>query len=175
MRGEESTPAWCSRHLPLPHGADQASSLISRLLRSQLSRQLIDHEQYLILATADRDGQPRASPLWYAHADYREFLWVSSPDARHSRNIEVRPEVSIVIFDSSAPPTSAQAVYITGAAEVMSGSGLDRSVEIYCRRSQELGLPEWKPAMCSPPARVRLYRAIATDMETYTAQAETSG
>jgi nitroimidazol reductase NimA-like FMN-containing flavoprotein (pyridoxamine 5'-phosphate oxidase superfamily) len=127
------------------------------------ARHLIDHEQYLILATADRDGRPWASPLWYAHAGHREFLWVSSPDARHSRNIEVRPQVSMVIFDSSAPPSGAQAVYISGAAEVTAGSGLDRSVEIYSRRSQKLGLPEWTPAMCRAPARVRLYRAIARE------------
>ena len=127
-----------------------------------IARRLIDHQQYLILATADRDGQPWASPLWYAHASYREFLWVSSPDARHSRNIEVRPQVSIVIFDSCVPPSGAQAVYITGAAEVTTGSGLDRSLEVYSRRSQELGLPEWTPAMCRAPARGRLYRAVAS-------------
>jgi pyridoxine/pyridoxamine 5'-phosphate oxidase len=127
-----------------------------------IARQVIDHGQYLVLATADRDGQPWASPLWYAHAAHREFLWVSSPDARHSRNIVVRPQVSIVIFDSSVPPGGAQAVYISGAAEVTTGSGLDRSVEIYSRRSQELGLPAWTPAMCTGPARHRLYRAIAS-------------
>jgi pyridoxine/pyridoxamine 5'-phosphate oxidase len=137
------------------------STLGQRQELAAIARHLIDHQQYLILATADNDGQPWASPLWYAHAGYREFLWVSSPDARHSRNIEVRPQVSIVIFDSCVPPSGAQAVYITGAAEVTTGSGLDRSVEIYSRRSQELGLPEWTEAMCRAPARGRLYRAVA--------------
>ena len=166
MRGEKPTPAWCSRHLPLAYQADQASNVTSIHAKKQelaaIGRHLVDHEQYLILATADCDGHPWASPLWYAHAGYREYLWVSSPDSRHSRNIEVRPQVSIVIFDSSAPPSGAQAVYISGAAVVTTGSDLDRSVEIYSRRSQELGLPEWTPAMCRASARVRLYRAIAS-------------
>jgi predicted pyridoxine 5'-phosphate oxidase superfamily flavin-nucleotide-binding protein len=40
---------------------------------------IVDANQYLTLATADEDGQPWASPVWFASTDYREFFWVSSP------------------------------------------------------------------------------------------------
>jgi general stress protein 26 len=82
------------------------------------ARQVIEANQYLVLATADRHGVPWASPVWYAHAGYREFFWVPHPQARHSRNIETRPQVSIVIFDPSVRPGAAQAVYISGVAEM---------------------------------------------------------
>jgi Pyridoxamine 5'-phosphate oxidase len=71
---------------------------------------------YMRLGTADADGLPWASPVWYASASYREFFWVSKPRARHSRNVTVRPEVAIVIFDSTVPMG-------TGEGGVHGGSG----------------------------------------------------
>lgn len=65
---------------------------------------IVDANSYMTLATADEQGLPWASPVWCATADCREFLWVSSPQARHSRNIAVRPELAIVIFDSHQRP-----------------------------------------------------------------------
>ena len=55
---------------------------------------LIDRSQYMTLATADAEGNPWASPVWFAHQDYTEFLWVSRPEARHSQNIEARPAMA---------------------------------------------------------------------------------
>ena len=67
----------------------------------ETARRLIDEGWYMTLATADADGLPWASPVWYAHEGYRDFVWVSRPDARHSVNLDQRPELAIVIFDSS--------------------------------------------------------------------------
>jgi hypothetical protein len=44
----------------------------------------------MILGTAEQDGTPWVSPVWFAADAYRECLWISSPGARHSRNIAVR-------------------------------------------------------------------------------------
>ena len=43
---------------------------------------------------------------------YDALFWVSSPQARHSRNLAARPQVSIVVFDSQVPVGSAAAVYM---------------------------------------------------------------
>ena len=51
--------------------------------------------------------------------DHRDVYWLSSPTAHHSRNIEQRPEVSIVVFDSSADPHTGQAVYLEATAELV--------------------------------------------------------
>jgi nitroimidazol reductase NimA-like FMN-containing flavoprotein (pyridoxamine 5'-phosphate oxidase superfamily) len=72
----------------------------------------------MTLATADADGVPWASPVWYATEDGRHFYWVSDPDARHSRNIAQRPEIAIVIFDSTVTPDNADAVYFAARAEM---------------------------------------------------------
>ena len=126
--------------------------------------QVIDANRYLVLATADQHGVPWVSPLWYAHAGYREFFWVSDPQARHSQNIEIRPRVSIVIFDSSARPGAASAVYISGTAGMVAGPDLERSIGVYSRQSLEQGLPAWTPSSVQAPARHRLYRAVAGEL-----------
>ena len=73
-------------------------------MSSELVRTIIDASSYMTLATSDEHGSPWASPVWFATADYRELVWASKPEARHSRNLASRPEVGIVIFDSTAAP-----------------------------------------------------------------------
>jgi hypothetical protein len=79
---------------------------------ASIARQIIDTSRYLTLATSDSSGTPWGSPVWYAHADYTSFFWVSRPQARHSCNLAVRAMVSAVIFDSTAHERQAQAVYL---------------------------------------------------------------
>jgi len=126
------------------------------------ARDIVDSNAYMTLATADGAGRPWASPVWYAHAGYREFFWVSSPEARHSRNIAARHEAALVIFDSTAPAYTGQAVYVSATAEELGGADLDRGVEIFSRESVVGGLPEWRLEEVSPPRPYRLYRATAT-------------
>jgi Pyridoxamine 5'-phosphate oxidase len=80
------------------------------------ARAMIDANAYMTIASADAVGVPWASPVWFAHHQYTEFLWVSRPDARHSNNITARAEVGIVIFDSTVPEGSGDAVYLEGIA-----------------------------------------------------------
>jgi hypothetical protein len=82
----------------------------------EMARQVIDHNRYLVLGTVEPDGRPRLSPVFYTPAGYRDFYWVSSPAARHSRNVAERPEVEIVIFDSSVEPGQGRAVYLSAVA-----------------------------------------------------------
>jgi hypothetical protein len=127
------------------------------------ARVIIDGNSYLTIATADRAGRPWASPLWYAHAGYREFFWVSSPAARHSRNLDARPQAGIVIFDSRAPIGSPQAVYLTVTAEEVTGDRLGQGLEVFSARSQSHGARKWTLADVREPAPHRLYRATASE------------
>ena len=54
-------------------------------MSAAIARAIIDAGRYMTLATADADGLPWASPVWFAPAGYREFFWVSDPEARHTR------------------------------------------------------------------------------------------
>src|SRR5262245_38564843 len=115
------------------------------------ARAIIDSNSYLTLGTADESGRPWVSPVWFAHAGYREFFWVSSPEAQHSRNLDARPEVSIVIFDSQVAPSDAEAVYTSARAEQVSGDELDAGIEVFSRKSVSDGLPAYSHADVQEP------------------------
>jgi len=124
-------------------------------------RSIVDANTYLTLATGDEHGNPWASPVWYATADYREFVWASTLEARHSRNLASRPELAIAIFDSRQPPGTGEAVYLAARATRVPDAELDRCVRIYATASEAQGLPTWTRADVEPPARLRLYHAVA--------------
>ena len=126
------------------------------------ARRIIEANMYMTLATADADGRPWVSPVWFAPDGDEAFLWVSRPGTRHSRNIAVRPEVAIVMFDSTVPIGGAEAVYAEGVAEQLSGEELARAIAIFSQRSQASGGGAWEPANVVEPAPFRLYRAVAS-------------
>jgi nitroimidazol reductase NimA-like FMN-containing flavoprotein (pyridoxamine 5'-phosphate oxidase superfamily) len=125
-----------------------------------VARSIIDSNRFMTLGTADANGVPWVSPVWYAPARYREFVWVSSPEARHSRNLARRPELAIVIFDSHRAG-GWNALYMSAVAEEL--VAVDEAIEIYSRRSEAQGLGAWTREDVLPPARHRLYRATASE------------
>ena len=129
---------------------------------SQTAREIIEKSLYVVLGTADEGGSPWVSPVYFAVSDYTDFYWVSLPDAQHSRNLAARPEVSIVVFDSSVPIGTGQGVYMAARAEELTGSELGRGIGAFSRRSQEHGGKPWHADDVQPPAPHRLFRASAT-------------
>ena len=107
------------------------------------ARAIIDSNLYMTLATADASGQPWPTPVYFAPAEYREFVWVSSPAARHSQNISVRPDVGIVVFDSRVPINGGQAVYLSAVAELVPVVDLDRCLDVFSRSSEDRGGSRW--------------------------------
>jgi Pyridoxamine 5'-phosphate oxidase len=125
------------------------------------ARAIIDDNLYLVLATADSTGRPWSSPVYFAHDGYAEFLWVSSPEAEHSRNIATRPQVGIVIFDSHAPIGTGQGVYMSATAEQVGSDNLTRGIEVFSQRSIRHGAAPWTVKDVQAESGLRLYRAAA--------------
>ena len=130
---------------------------------SDLARAVIDANRYMALGTADATGRPWVSPVWFASEDYRHFHWVSSPDAKHSRNLAAHPEVAIAIFDSSVPVGAAQAVYVKGLAKELTGDELEPGLEVFDRVSRKDIGREWALDDVQGAALFRLYRATASE------------
>jgi len=127
------------------------------------ARAIIDANLYLILGTVDPDGRPWTSPVCYTPGGNREFYWFSDTDARHSRNLAERPQVSFVIFDSTVEPYHGRAVYAAGEAQELSGSDLDRALAAHPRPDRPDLLPPPRPDVTAP-APYRLYQVTASDM-----------
>lgn len=83
---------------------------------TELARTTLARNRFMVLGTVDPSGRPRVSPVWFSLVNHRVAYWLSSPDAHHSRNIQERPDVSMVVFSSSADPHTGQAVYLEATA-----------------------------------------------------------
>jgi nitroimidazol reductase NimA-like FMN-containing flavoprotein (pyridoxamine 5'-phosphate oxidase superfamily) len=131
---------------------------------ADLARAIIRANRYMVLGTADADGSPWASPVWFATDDMREFIWVSDPQARHSRNLEARPQLGIVIFDSRQVPGTGEAVYMSATATMVPDDEVDAALEVFASESRAQALPrEWTREDVVAPAGRRLYRATASE------------
>ena len=127
-----------------------------------MARSIIDANRYMTLATADEQGSPWASPVWYSPVEYREFLWVSSSEARHSRNLAARPQLAIVIFDSHEAG-GWKALYMSAVAEQLAEAEVEDAIRIFSRHGEAQGLRAWTRDDVLTPARHRLYRAAVSE------------
>lgn len=128
---------------------------------AQTVRDIIEANRYLVLATADAAGQPWSSPVYFAHIGFTEFFWVSSPEATHSRNIAVRSEVGIAVFDSHAAIGTGQGAYMSATAKLLQDGETARGIEAFSRRSVAHGGREWTSEDVRAGTGMRLYRASA--------------
>jgi pyridoxamine 5'-phosphate oxidase-like protein len=128
---------------------------------ADIARAIIDANVYMTLGTADERGNPWVSPVFYAASEYRDFYWISSPQATQCLNIAKRPRVSVVIFDSRIPVGQGQAVYMSATAEQVPDADVDRAMEIY-PGPPERGARRITGEDVRPPARFRLYHAAVT-------------
>ncbi|GAA1693853.1 hypothetical protein GCM10009745_44260 [Kribbella yunnanensis] len=126
----------------------------------ETAHRVIAANNYLTLATADGDGHPWASPVFYT-PDGDDFYWVSRPTSTHSRNLAERPEVAIVIYNSQVPLGAAEAVYLTAHAEQVGAQDLSRCAQLYSSRLPEQTV--FEPEQLQDPADFRLYRARAVE------------
>jgi hypothetical protein len=132
-----------------------------------MARRVIDANHYMTLGTQDPDGRPRLSPVFYTAARYTDFYWLSSPDAHHSRNVADRPEIEIVIFDSTARVGDGEAVYLAATARAIR----DDELEAVCPEAfrTTAGARRFEPDELRGGASLRLYVARATSCEVHVA------
>jgi nitroimidazol reductase NimA-like FMN-containing flavoprotein (pyridoxamine 5'-phosphate oxidase superfamily) len=129
---------------------------------TSMVRRVVDGNLYMTLGTVEPDGLPRLSPVYFTHDAYRTFYWLSAPEAHHSRNVARRPEITLVIFDSSVVPgDSPEAVYLTATARRVPDDELAAECAV-AFRTMRGGISASTPDDLTAPAPLRLYRATAT-------------
>lgn len=130
-----------------------------------MARRVIDANHYMTLGTRDPDGRPRLSPVYYTAARYADFYWLSSPNAHHSQNLVERPEVEIVIFDSTAAVGKGEAVYLSARARAIRDDELDRVHGEAFRTTA--GARRFEPDELRGDTSLQLYVAHASSCEVH--------
>lgn len=144
---------------------------------AELARGTLASNRFMVLGTLDPSGRPRVSPVWFSLVDHQEVYWLSSPNAHHSRNIGVRPEVSMVVFNSAADPHTGQAVYLEATAGRVPGDELaDACASAFRGVDRELAYtPESRTSRsCSIGRESRPRRSTCAGVTSMTAVARTS-
>jgi len=127
-----------------------------------LARQVLDDGRYLVLATADGDGNPWPTPVWFAR-EGTELVWVSRLGTRHSANVASRSAVGIVVFETPVPVDGRpRAVYAEATAGEVPDADRERCLAIFDRRSRAEGLGPWTLDRVVAPAELRLYHAVVS-------------
>jgi uncharacterized protein YhbP (UPF0306 family) len=121
---------------------------------------LLAENRYFVLGTADAEGRPWVTPVFFAADGEREVFWVSSADSRHSRNISARPAVAITIFDSHAPVGGAEAIYLEATAGPVSSHAVAAAVDrLNARVPASRSL---RPEDIAPAGPMQVYAATIT-------------
>ncbi len=85
---------------------------------------------------------------------------MSHPEARHSQNIAVRPQIALVVFDSTVAPGHGQAVYMSATAEqVTDPAAIERGLGVFNAKAARQDIGDWGVDRVTGEARLRLYRA----------------
>lgn len=131
------------------------------------AQKLLEQNQYLTLATADESGRPWSSTVWYTAWQRSrseewlavEFIWLSRPEALHSRNLLQRPELGISIFNSAQPAGTGDGLQFAARAELVPTELLDEAADAFSQASLAAGGGAWTRAQVQEPAMPRLYLA----------------
>lgn len=123
------------------------------------ARTVLDDTSYAVLATADADGNPWATPVWFAPDGLDRIYWLSWPGSRHSQLIDQRTEVALTVFDSNAVPNEGTAFYARARARRCRDDQLDDGLSVMNRRSLAQGIGEFTRERVTGGSRLRLYVA----------------
>jgi uncharacterized protein YhbP (UPF0306 family) len=78
--------------------------------------EIINQILYITIASANRDGKPWNSPVYSAFDEHLNFYWSSDKASVHSQNVRENSNVFLVIYDSTMPAGTGEAVYIEAEA-----------------------------------------------------------
>lgn len=132
-------------------------------MTEQAAERVLSGTRYVVVSTADEDGRPWGTPVWFARKGRTEFYWVSDPQTRHSRNIAARGDVALVVFDSQVPVGRASAFYARARAVRVPADEVAAGMAVFSREAEAQGIGAWDVGDVTGDARLRLYRATVTE------------
>ncbi|WP_461534908.1 pyridoxamine 5'-phosphate oxidase family protein [Spongorhabdus nitratireducens] len=97
--------------------------------------ELLETNHYCVLATANSEGEPWNTPLFYAFDHNWQLYWISSTDCHHSRLLAENPKASAVIYEPPGVSHETSALYLSGTAAICEGAEIEQALEFYLQRT----------------------------------------
>jgi uncharacterized protein YhbP (UPF0306 family) len=79
---------------------ERSKRRVSAARLAELTRRLLDESTLFALATVAPDGSAHVNTAYFAWSATLELVWLSHPDARHSRNIRANATAAVAVYDS---------------------------------------------------------------------------
>ena len=137
---------------------------------SDKARHIIERNNYIALATADRRGNPWVAAVFFVYDDDYNFYFLSSVDSRHGKNIASNDSIAGVIFDSTSPLGSSDSVQVCGRASLVEKKDIKHVIETYVKRlfptSKISSIKMYRPEDYLEPAEFRFFKVTPKDVYT---------
>lgn len=112
---------------------------------NKLAREVIKTNQYLTIASSDKEGFSWASPVVYSFDKNWNLYFLSIPSSNHCQNIKSNNKVVVAIFDSHQLFGQGVGLQIEGEAFEISAKDTARIIKIYFDRKFPYGGPSQSP------------------------------
>ncbi len=104
-----------------------------------LAAELLDASPLCAIATVAPGSRAHVNTAYFAWSPDFDVVWMSEPNARHSRNLRANPTVAIAVFDSSQTwGEPDRGIQLFGAAREVEGHAVERARTLYANRFSRL-------------------------------------
>lgn len=100
-----------------------------------LARRLLDSSTLCAIATVSPGGRAHVSTAYFAWNRELDLVWMSEPDAEHSRNLRASPTAAVAVYDSTQVwGKSDRGIQLFGSAREVRGSAASDAERLYAKR-----------------------------------------
>jgi uncharacterized protein YhbP (UPF0306 family) len=139
---------------------ERSSRRIAAGRLGSVARSLLDASTLCAIATVGPGGRAYVNTAYFAWSGELEIVWLSHPDAQHSRNIDAKGSAAAAVFDSAQTWGNAdRGIQLFGSARGAAGRAQRAAEIVYASR-----FPDYRPAEFSAyrlyvlrPRRVKLF------------------
>lgn len=118
-------------YVPIERSSKHRSS--SRL--AAIARRLLDESKLCAIATVSPGGRAHVNTAYFAWSPEFQVVWLSAPDARHSRNLRANGSAAAAVFRSTQSwGGSDRGIQVFGRARELRGHASLEAERLYAKR-----------------------------------------
>jgi uncharacterized protein YhbP (UPF0306 family) len=129
-----------------------------------LVAELLDASALCAIATVAPGSRAHVNTAYFAWSPDFDIVWMSEPNARHSRNLRANKTVAIAVFDSGQTwGEPDRGIQLFGSADEAQGRAVERAAALYASRFQrgrEFDLTAYRVYLFRP-RRLKLFNERA--------------
>jgi len=114
---------------------ERSSKHPSNTRLAAIARRLLDASTLCAIATVSPGGRAHINTAYFAWGPGFEIVWLSAPDARHSRNVRANASAAVAVFRSTQTwGGSDRGIQLFGRARELRGRAALDAERLYAKR-----------------------------------------